>query len=215
MANRKRKISYDPARMSEAIRQAGLTNQTMLDLLPEPKLRLNTFNQCQSYGTIMPEHLRNICKALNANPDYIAGISDYPLSLSYAQAETKAVDRDARIELPVYVEARQIATASIYDLNYSMLRERGLNPEILRLIKNQPGSDLEYWAYKYLDYAISYAKDEIERNIKYFDENGNISGEYSNLDIEFDIESLRSELKQYSSKMKKLFEERKKESEEK
>lgn len=205
MAGKKRKISYDSDRMKTAIRKAGFTQEKLMEKLGI--LSLVTFNQCQSEGKILPEHLRTICKEINANPDYIAGLSDYPLALSFAQDETKEVDRFARIELPVHVDNTLTAKANIYDINIAMLREHGLNTEILKSIKKNPHSDLEYWSFKFMDYALTIAIESIENNLKYFDESGMITGGSSNFDIKPDWDKLRSELKSYSKEFKKLFEE--------
>lgn len=206
MAGKKRKISYDSDRMKTAIRKAGFTQEKLMEKLGI--LSLVTFNQCQSEGKILPEHLRKICKEINANPDYIAGLSDYPLALSFAQDETKEIDRYVRIELPVHVDNTLTAKANIYDINIAMLREHGLNTEILKCIKKNPHSDLEFWSFKFMDYALTIAIENIENIMKYFDESGMITGDRSDINVEPDWSKLRSELKSYSKELKKLYEQR-------
>ena len=205
MANRKRKIKYRADRMKAAIAKTGLSQEQVLLKMTEHPIQLSTFNQNQVDNTIMPEVLREICKLINANPDYIAGITDYPIHFSFEQNETKEIDRFRRTEIPVKVTANLIAEVNVYDLNYTILREHGLNEEVLKTIKENPKSDLEYWTHKFLDYATSYAIDQLESNIKYFDEKGKISGQYNNTDIQFDVERLRSELHSMIDEIRKLF----------
>lgn len=70
MANKTRKIIFNPTRMKRCQKLKKYTNEKLCN---ELFLSVDTFNKNMTDGTIMPDILETICRKLDTDPGYITG----------------------------------------------------------------------------------------------------------------------------------------------